>query len=101
MVLEILGWAVTAAAAAWGLTLSWAKAALAMSRDAMQEQVDRWKAEAMRAHQMVDQLRTEAVVWSRGRQAGREDLIAMMPLLVAAQNDLAGAQRRDETKTDR
>lgn len=57
----------------------------------MQEEVDHWQVEAMRARRMVAQLKQEAVVWSRGRQDGREDLIAMMPLLVAAQQRLAGA----------
>jgi hypothetical protein len=55
----------------------------------MQEEIDHWQAEAMRARRNAAQLRQEAVVWSRGRQNGREDLIALMPLLVAAQERLA------------
>jgi Cys-tRNA synthase (O-phospho-L-seryl-tRNA:Cys-tRNA synthase) len=98
--LENLGWSVTAAAIAWGLTLSWAKAAMVMSRDAMQEEVDKWKAEALRARQMVAQLKTEAAMWARGRQDGREDLIAMMPLLLAAQNDPTNGRAKSETKTN-
>jgi len=97
MVPEVLGWSVTAAVVAWGLTLSWASAAMAQSRDAMQEEVDRWRAEAIRARQVADQLRHEAAVWSRGRQDGREDLIAMVPLLVAAQKGLPGADVVDES----
>jgi hypothetical protein len=90
-VLDVLEWSVTAAALAWGLTLSWACAVMARSRQAMQEEIDRWQAEAMRARRTVAQLRQEAVVWSRGRQDGRDDLIAMMPLLVAAQQGLTTA----------
>lgn len=89
--LDVLEWSVTAAALAWALTLSWACAAMARSRRVMQEEIDRWQAEAMRARRMVAQLRQEAIVWSRGRQDGREDLIAMMPLLVAAQQGHAEA----------
>jgi hypothetical protein len=89
MVVDIIGWSVTAAALSWGLTLSWASVAMARSREEMQEDVDHWQAEAMRARQMVIQLKHEAAMWSRGRQDGREDLIAMMPLLVAAQQGLA------------
>lgn len=91
MVADIIGWSVTAAAIAWGLTRSLAYAALAHSQAAMQEEIDHWHAEAMRARRMVAQLRQEAVVWSRGRQDGREDLVAMMPLLLAAQQKLASA----------
>ena len=89
--LDVIGWAVTAAALAWGLTLSWAGLAMARCRAAMQDEVDHWQAEAIRARRMVAQLKQEAVMWSRGRQNGREDLIALMPLLVAAQERLASA----------
>jgi hypothetical protein len=91
MVPEVIGWSVTAAAVAWGLTRSWASMAIARCRAAMQDEIDYWQAEAMHARRMVAQLKQEAVVWSRGRENGREDLIAMMPLLVAAQQRLASA----------
>jgi hypothetical protein len=89
VVLDIIGCAVSAAAIAWGLTRSWACAALAHTRAIMQDEIDHWQAEAIRARRMVAQLKQEAVVWSRGRQDGREDLIAIVPLIVAAQQRLA------------
>lgn len=91
MVLDVIGWSVTAAALAWGLTVSWASMAMARCRAVMQDEIDHWQLEAMRARRMVAQLRQEAVVWSRGRQDGREDLMALMPLLVAVQQRLANA----------
>ncbi len=91
MVLDVIGWSVTAAALAWGLTLSWAGMAMARCRAVMQDEIDHWQDEAIRARRMVAQLKQEAVAWSRGRQDGREDLIAIMPLLVAAQQVLASA----------
>jgi hypothetical protein len=100
MVPDIIGWSLTAAAVAWGLTLSWASVAIARGRQAMQEEVDHWRAEAARAWRVVDQLRSEAAMWSRGRKDGREDLIAMMPLLVAAHRELAGPPVSDEVKAD-
>ena len=101
MVLDILGWSAATAAVACGLTLSWARAAMARSRKAMQEEVDHWQAEALRARRMVAQLKQEAEMWSRGRRNGREDLIAMMPLLLAAQKELAAAGVSDEETADR
>ena len=101
MVLEIIGWSVTAAAVTWGLTLSWAAVAMASKQEAMQEDIDHWHAEAMRSRQMVIQLKHEAAMWSRGRQNGREDLIAMMPLLVAAQQGLPGAESCDDSPAGR
>jgi hypothetical protein len=94
--LDVIGWSVMAAALAWGLTLSWAGMAMARCRAAMQDEIDRWQLEAMRARRMVDQLRQEAAMWSRGRQDGREDLIAMMPLLVAAHQKLASAAGNED-----
>jgi len=91
MALDIIRWSLTAACLAWGLTLSWARFAAARCRAVMQEEIDHWQAEAIRARRTVAQLRQEAVVWSRGRQNGLEDLIALMPLLVAARERLESA----------
>jgi hypothetical protein len=101
MVLDILGWSALAAAVACGLTLSWARAATSHSRKAMQEEIDHWQAEALRARRMVAQLKQEAEMWSRGRRNGREDLIAMMPLLIAAQKELAATGVSEEHAADR
>jgi hypothetical protein len=89
MALDVIRWSLTAAGLAWALTLCWARLALARFRAAMQEEIDHWQAEAVRAWRTVAQLKQDAVVWSRGRQDGREDLIAIMPLLMAAQQSLA------------
>lgn len=97
MVPDLIGWSMVAAALAWGLTLSWATIAMARCRAGMQDEIDHWQAEAIRARRMVAQLKQDAVVWSRGRQDGREDIIAMMPLLVAAQQMLAGQTASEDT----
>jgi hypothetical protein len=96
MALDIIRWSLTAAGLAWGLTLSWARFAAARCRAVMQEEIDHWQSEAIRARRTVAQLRQEAVVWSRGRQNGREDLIALMPLLMAAQERLASATEGED-----
>jgi len=84
-VLNIIGWSFVAAATAWGVTLSWARLALAHSRALMQEDILYWHAEATRARELAAQLKREIATWSRGCQQGREDVIAIMPLLIAAQ----------------
>jgi hypothetical protein len=99
-VLEIFGWSVVSAAAAWGLTLSWASRAFARCRVAAEDELKYWQAEAVRAREMVAQLKQERAVWTRAAQQGREDVIAIMPLLVAAQQGLAGARVADVSDTN-
>jgi len=84
-VLELIGWSLVAAAAAWGLTVWWANLALAQLRRSMQEDVEHWKGEAARASEVAARLHREIATWSKGARQGREDVMALMPLLVAAQ----------------
>jgi hypothetical protein len=97
-VLEIIGWSIVAAVSVWGITLYWAKLALAKSRAAMREEVRYWHAEATRARELSAQLKHEIATWSRGCQQGRADVLAVMPLLVAAQEQLSGAKLADLTE---
>lgn len=96
-VLEILGWSIVAAVAAWGLTLTWARSAFAASRRAADDELQYWQAETIRARAMVAHLRQERALWTRACQQGREDVIAIMPLLVAAQQGLSGARATQQS----
>jgi hypothetical protein len=91
-VLSIIGWSFVAAITAWGITLSWAKLELARSRSVMQQDVRYWYAEAIKARDLAAQLKQEIATWSRGCQQGREDVMAIMPLLIAVQERIAGAK---------
>ena len=100
IVLEVLGWSLIAAAAAWALTLAWAHAEFGRTRRAMEAEVQHWQAEAIRARELAARLRQEIAMWSKGCQQGREDVIALMPLLVAAQQRLAGPSLADATNEE-
>jgi len=97
-VLDIIGWSFVAAVSGWGITLFWARLALAHSLATMQEEVRYWRAEAARARAITAQLKNEVATWSRGCQQGREDVMAIMPLLVAAQEQVSGAKLADLTE---
>jgi hypothetical protein len=99
-VLDIFGWSFAAAAAAWGLTLYWANLALSHMRASMQDEVEYWQAEAVRARELAAQVRHEIATWSRGARQGREDVMAIMPLLVAAQERLSGASADGVAKAE-
>ncbi len=99
-VLDIIGWSFVTAVTAWGITLSWAKLVLAHSRAVMQQDVRYWYAEAIKARDLAAQLTQEIATWSRGCQQGREDVIAIVPLLIAAQERLSGARLPEMTLAD-
>jgi hypothetical protein len=99
-VLNVIGWSFVAAVTAWGITLSWAKLELSHSRTALQQEIRYWYAEAIRARELAAQLRAEIATWSRGCQQGREDVIAIMPLLIAAQERLSGPTPAEMTLAD-
>jgi hypothetical protein len=97
-VLDIVGWSFVATVISWGITLYWAKLALAHSLAAMREEVRYWHAEAVRARELSAQLKHEIATWSRGCQQGREDVLAVMPLLVAAQEQRSAVKLADLTE---
>jgi hypothetical protein len=99
-VLNIIGWSFVAAATAWGVTLFWARLAMAHSRALMHEDIRYWHAEAIRARELAAQLKHEIATWSRGCRQGHEDVIAIMPLLIAAQERLSASGHAEMSLTD-
>lgn len=98
MVLDVIGWSFVAAVTAWGVTLSWAKFALAHARAALEDQIRYWHAEAVKARELAAQLKHETAAWSKGCQQGRLDVMAIMPLLVAEQDRIAKSRLPETTE---
>lgn len=99
-VLNIIGWSFAAAVTAWGITLFWARLALAHTRSVLKEEIRYWYAEAIKARDLAAQLKREIATWSKGCQQGREDVIAIMPLLIAAQERCSAAALPEMTMAD-
>ena len=81
--LEIAAWAVIAATAAWGLTLWHASAVIRQVRAEASGEIQRAQAGAMRARARAAQLSRELASWTDGCRQGREDMMTLMPLLLA------------------
>lgn len=92
-----LAWCLLAAVAAWGGTLAWASAAFRARRNAFDDEIARWQAEAARARILVSQMKHERAIWLSGYRQGREDMIAAMPLVVAAHQGLGVTESPDLT----
>jgi hypothetical protein len=83
--LAIIGWSVIAATFAWGLTLRRAAVTAAMLRDDADCEIRHWRALAERERSRANQLERELARWSDGCRQGREDVVSIMPMLLAAQ----------------
>lgn len=83
-VLIIIAFAATAALAAWRLALARSAATISRLREEMQEEVRYWQAESARAKVRTAQLEKEVASWSAGCRQGRDDLVAVLPLIIAA-----------------
>jgi hypothetical protein len=98
MVLDIIGWSFVAATTAWGVTLCWAKYGQALARTALEDQIRYWHAEAVKARELAAQLKHEIAAWSKGCQQGRQDVMSIMPLLVAEHDRLARSRFGEATE---
>lgn len=96
-VLLAICWSVPAAGVAWRLSRRRADAAIAMLRADASREIRYWQAHAERARSRAAQLERELASWSDGCRQGREDVVSIMPLLLAAQGHQACLQ---ETGTD-
>ncbi len=83
-VLIIMAFAAIAVLVAWRLALARSAATISRLREEMQEEVRYWQAESARAKVRTAQLEKEVASWSAGCRQGRDDLVSVLPLIIAA-----------------
>ncbi len=83
---------IMAAVAAWGCTMVFASARHSKLRDEIgridqvaRREIQHWKEEAARARTHAAQLARDKEAWRAGHEQGRDDVITVVPLLIAAQ----------------
>jgi hypothetical protein len=89
---------IMAAVVAWGCTMVFAAARHSRLADEIvrieqmaRREIQHWKDEAARARTHAAQLARDNATWAAGRKQGRDDVIGVVPLLIAAQEQHAGA----------
>ena len=92
-ILMTILWAIIAAVTAWGITLAHATAAIARLQAERRKEIRHWQGEAARAKAHAALLARDAATWSAGYKQGREEVIAIMPLLAAAHQRLMEPSR--------
>ncbi len=78
-----IGWAVTAAVIVWGLMLIWARIAMADLRKQARQEIRYWQQETTRARDRAAQIAREAATRAEGWKEGRDDVVAIMPMITA------------------
>jgi hypothetical protein len=83
---------VMAGVVAWGLTMVHACARISRLKDDIarleqrtRSEIQHWMDEAARARTRAAQLARDSETWAAGCKQGREDVITVVPLLIAAQ----------------
>jgi hypothetical protein len=87
-VLLTVVWFLTGAIAGWGVHSLRAATAMSRARDQMRREIRCWQAETERFKATADRLAQEKESWTAGLRQGRDDVITIVPLLIAAQQRL-------------
>ncbi len=82
---------------AWGFTMAFACTRHARLRDEVvrieqlaRREIQHWKDEALRARSHAAQLTRDSETWAAGCKQGRDDVLTVVPLLIAAQENRPG-----------
>lgn len=85
---------IMAAVVAWGCTMLFASSRCSRLRDDIaridqmaRREIQHWKDEAARARTHAAQLARDSETWAAGHRQGRDDVITVVPLLIAAQEN--------------
>ena len=81
-------WVLTGAIAGWGVRALRAAATMSRAREQTRREIRCWQAETERFKATADRLAQEKESWTAGVRQGRDDVITIMPLLIAAQQRL-------------
>ncbi|HEY2131023.1 MAG TPA: hypothetical protein VGH77_27960 [Streptosporangiaceae bacterium] len=87
-VLLAVVWFLTGAIAGWGVRALRAAATMSPAREQMRREIRCWQAETERFKATADRLAQEKESWTAGVRQGRDDVITIVPLLIAAQQRL-------------
>ena len=91
-----LVWFLAGATAGWELTSLRATRAMSAARQQMRREIRHWQSETERYQAVADRHAQDKAAWTAGCRQGRDDVITIMPLLLAAQQRLLFTGRQTE-----
>ena len=91
-----LVWFLAGAIAGWGVTSLRAAGAMTRAREQMRREIRHWQSETERYQAVADRHAQDKAAWAAGCKQGRDDVITIVPMLLAAQQRLLAQDRRTE-----
>jgi hypothetical protein len=91
-----LVWFLAGAIAGWGFTSLRAATTVSHARQQMRREIRHWQSETERYKAVADRHVQDKAAWTAGCRQGRDDVITIVPLLIAAQQRLLFADRKTE-----
>jgi hypothetical protein len=92
--LYCIAWAVIAAVTAWAIAMARASASISRLQAEIREEIGYWQDETSRARARAAQIARDTAIWADAWKEGRDDVIAMMPLIAAAHSASSSSQER-------
>lgn len=93
----ILVWFLAGATAGWAFTSLRAATTVSHARQQMRREIRHWQSETERYKAVADRHAQDKAAWTAGCRQGRDDVITIMPLLLAAQQRLLFTGRETES----
>jgi len=93
----ILVWFLAGAIAGWGVTSLRAAGTMSRAREQMRREIRHWQSETERYKAVADRHAQDKAAWAAGCKQGRDDVITIVPMLLAAQQRLLAQDRRTGT----
>jgi hypothetical protein len=98
-VLYSITWAIIAAVTVWAIMKARASAAMSHLEAEMRDEIVYWQDETSRARVQAAQVTRDAAIRAYAWKAGRDDVIAIMPL-IASTRDVSASSPSADKETD-
>lgn len=95
-VLYCIAWSIIAAMVTWAITMARCSAHIARLEQNRREEIACWQAETSRARAMAAQIARDAATRADAWKKGRDDVIAIMPLITSARDGGTSSPGRDD-----
>jgi hypothetical protein len=95
-VLYCIAWSIIAAMVTWAITMARCSALISRLEQDRRTEIAYWQAETSRARATAAQIIREAATRADAWKKGRDDAIAIMPLIASARDSGTGSSRRDD-----